>query len=105
MDQEELFRSCLGFQWDEGNSHKNWINHRVSTFECEQLFFNQPFVAAEDVAHSRVEPRFYVLGRTDGGRLLFIVFTIRSQQIRVISARDMNRKERKVYEQAEKENS
>jgi uncharacterized DUF497 family protein len=105
MDQEELFRSCSDFQWDEGNSDKNWIHHRVTVFECEQIFFNQPLVAAEDAAHSRYEPRFYVLGRTDGGRRLYLVFTIRSQRIRVISAREMNRKERKVYEQAKKTNS
>ena len=102
---EELFRSCLGFQWDEGNSDKNWINHRVSTFECEQIFFNQPLVAAEDAMHSLDEQRFYVLGQTDGGRPLYLAFTIRDRQIRVISARDMNRKERKVYGHAEKRNS
>ena len=105
MDREELFRWCDGFEWDEGNSDKNWINHRVSIFECEQIFFNQPLVAAADAAHSRDEQRFYVLGQTDGGRPLYVAFAIRDRRIRVISARDMNRKERKVYGHAEKGNS
>lgn len=69
----------------------------MSATECEQVFFNQPLIAAPDVAHSEQEPRFYLLGRTDSGRLLFVVFTPRDTLIRVISARDMSRKERKVY--------
>ena len=102
MDLEELFNSCLGFQWDQGNSEKNWIKHRVSNFECEQIFFNQPLIAAEDVGHSQQEHRFYALGRTDSDRYLYVVFTMRDQRVRVISAREMNRKERKAYDYAEK---
>ncbi|HVO32485.1 MAG TPA: BrnT family toxin, partial [Elusimicrobiota bacterium] len=105
MDAEELFRSCLGFQWDAGNSNKNWITHRVLTFECEQMFFNQPLVAAEDAAHSQHEQRFFALGQTDDGRRLCVAFTIRGHLIRVVSARDMSRKERTVYGDAEKKNS
>ena len=102
MKSEELFDSCVGFQWDSGNSDKNWIKHRVSNFECEQAFFNQPLVVSADVGHSQREQRFYALGQTDGRRYLFIVFTIRNQRVRVISARDMNRQERKVYDPAQK---
>jgi uncharacterized DUF497 family protein len=98
MDFEKLLSSCTEFQWDQGNSEKNWQKHRVSPFECEQIFFNQPLIAADDVAHSQQERRYYVLGRTDNGRRLYVVFTIRGHRIRVISARDMNRKERKAYE-------
>jgi hypothetical protein len=96
-DPEALFASCEGFQWDEGNSEKNWVKHRVSPFECEQVFFNQPLVVIQDAAHSQQEQHYYILGRTEAGRYLYVVFTIRRRQIRVISARDMNRKERKVY--------
>jgi uncharacterized protein len=89
---------CVGFDWDEGNLLKNWEKHGVSAFECEQIFFNRPFIAAPDEAHSSAEPRFYALGQTDAYRLLFIAFTIRGRLIRVISARDMSRRERKVFE-------
>jgi len=68
--------------------------------ECEQVFFNRPLLVVPDEAHSNTEPRFYVLGQTDAARQLFMVFTIRGALIRVISARDMSRKDRKVYEQA-----
>jgi hypothetical protein len=94
----KLITECTGFDWDAGNILKNWEAHRVSASECEQVFFNRPLVAAPDTKHSQVEDRYYALGQTDAGRALFVVFTVRESLIRVISARDMNRKERKEYE-------
>jgi len=94
---EELSR-CSGFEWDEGNAEKNWIKHRVSRLECEQPFFNDPFHVYEDKEHSELEVRYYGLGQTNRGRYLFVVFTIRGDLIRIISARDMKRKERRYYD-------
>ena len=94
--------SVVGFEWDDSNRTKNWVKHQVSTSECEEVFFNLPLLLADDAKHSQKEKRFYVLGQTNAGRRLFISFTIRKNKIRVISARDMSRKERKVYA---KENS
>lgn len=93
--------SISGFDWDEGNARKN-EKHGVSTAEAEQVFFNQPLLLLEDGAHSRSEPRFHALGKTDVGRTLHITFTLRQSGalIRVISARDMHRKERAIYENA-----
>ena len=88
-----------GFDWDEGNLLKNWEKHQVSASECEQVFFNRPLVAGLDEKHSGIEKHFYALGVTDSGRKLFVVFTIRKNKIRIISARDMNRRERKVYDE------
>ena len=88
-----------GFEWDENNREKNWEKHQVSTGECEEVFFNLPLLLSMDPAHSQMEPRSFILGQTDSGRLLFIAFTIRDDRIRVISARDMSRKERAIYEQ------
>jgi uncharacterized DUF497 family protein len=98
MDPLERLAQCTGLQWDEGNLLKNWERHGVSAAECEQAFFNRPLVAAPDERHSDAEARFYALDQSDGGRYLFLVFTLRDRLIRVISARDMNRRERKVYE-------
>jgi uncharacterized DUF497 family protein len=98
------FDSCGGFDWDRGNLDKNWKLHGVPFWECEQVFFNEPLLVVEDVSHSGVEKRYYALGRTDAGRRLFVVFTIRRNLVRVISARDMSRRERKRYEQEKKEN-
>jgi len=75
-----------------------WEKHGVTASECKQIFFNHPLVSGKDLKHSKQEYRYYALGHTDGRRHLFVVFTIRNRLIRVISARDMNRKERKVYE-------
>jgi uncharacterized DUF497 family protein len=91
----------VGFEWDEGNLLKNWERHRVSASECEQVFFNRPLVAGVDTEHSGEEDRFYALGITDSGRRLFVVFTVRGKKIHVISARDMSRRERKVYDESE----
>ena len=85
-----------GFDWDSGNLEKNWLKHGVSPLECEQVFFNQPLIAP-DVKHSQSEERFFALGRSDLDRYLFLSFTMRGQKIRIISARDMSRKERKIY--------
>ena len=88
-----------GFEWDKGNIQKNWETHGVAFLECEEVFFNQPLIIQGDEVHSQEEIRYYVLGQTDRERRLFIVFTIRNKKIRVISARDMNRKEKIIYGQ------
>lgn len=90
-----------GFDWDEGNVIKN-SKHGVNNGEAEQVFFNAPLLLLSDMKHSQHEPRFHALGKTNDGRLLHITFTLRQSQtlIRIISARDMHRKERAIYEQA-----
>jgi Uncharacterized protein conserved in bacteria len=90
-----------GFEWDDGNARKNADKHGVSQSEAEQVFFNVPLLLSDDLRHSTSETRFQALGRTDGNRLLHVTFTMRSEGrlIRVISARDMARKERAIYGQ------
>lgn len=89
-----------GFDWDDGNARKN-AKHGVSMAEAEQTFFNDPLLLLEDAEHSQHEARFHALGKTSEGRLLHITFTLRQNatMIRVISARDMHKKERAIYEQ------
>lgn len=100
MDKIEIVGQCHGFQWDSANTEKNWINHQVSCIETEEVFFNEPILLQEDEKHSQQEMRYFVLGKTNTNRKLMIVFTIRKNLIRVISARDMSKKERNIYEQA-----
>jgi uncharacterized DUF497 family protein len=94
------FSSVTGFEWDDGNRDKNWDKHQVSNGECEEVFFNLPLLLKPDPIHSQAEDRYYVLGQTNAGRRLFISFTIRGENIRVISAREMSKRERNYYEQA-----
>lgn len=91
----------VGFEWDEGNARKNAEKHEVSQSEAEQVFFNEPLLMIPDARHSFSERRIHALGRNDDGRLLHLTFTLRTDEtkIRVISARDMSRKERSYYEQ------
>ena len=92
----------IGFDWDDGNARKSEEKHNVSQFEAEQVFFNEPLLVVEDKRRDYSEIRIHALGKTDTGRLLHLTFTLREDGslIRVISARDMHKKERAVYEQA-----
>jgi uncharacterized protein len=94
----DILPNIKRFEWDEWNIHKNWLKHRVSYLECEEVFFNEPLIIQPDKLHSDKEPRYYGLGKTNRNRLLFIVFTVRKDSIRIISARDMNNKEKRVYQ-------
>ena len=95
------FERIVGFQWDQGNIWKSVDKHGVSQSEAEQAFFNEPLLVASDVGHSRSESRFHAFGVTGVGRRLHVTFTLREEntRIRIISARDMSRKERARYEQ------
>jgi uncharacterized protein len=97
---ELIFQGCTGFEWDEHNEVKNRDKHGVEPGECEEAFFNRPFLVADDSRHSAKERRYFALGISDSQRRLFLVFTLRGDRVRVISARDMSRKERVVYEKA-----
>lgn len=99
---ESILKNCIGFEWDKGNCSKNWEKHAVTELECEQAFFNRPFLLHEDIKHSMSEERWYALGQTDANRKLFIAFTIRNKLIRIISARDASKKEKLIYEEAQK---
>lgn len=101
VDVDLIFESVAGFEWDKGNFFKNWSSHKVKTHECEEVFFNRPLLISDDKKHSENEKRFYALGKTNSGRNLFVSFTIRNDLIRVISARDMNRKERNCYNETQ----
>ncbi len=96
------WKQVKGFDWDAGNERKSLEKHAASRFEAEQVFFNQPLLILLDKKHSQIEERYHALGRTNDARLLHITFTLRSADtlIRVISARDMHRKERIIYEQS-----
>lgn len=87
------------FDWDEGNRDKNELKHNVSTKECEEVFGNKPVVVISDEKHSLNEQRWGILGVTNQGRKLAIAFTLRREKIRVVTARNQNRKERRLYEQ------
>jgi uncharacterized protein len=90
-----------GFQWDGGNDRKSADKHGVNKSEAEQVFFNEPLLLVADHRHTDSEPRYNALGHTDDHRLLHVTFTLRQQGrlIRVISARDTNRREKTRYDQ------
>lgn len=93
------FSKLEGFEWDQGNL-EHIKKHEVGYKECEEIFVNKPLRVNKDENHSKTEERWEALGKANNGRLLFIVFTIRSNKIRVISARDQNKKERREYKRS-----
>lgn len=86
------------FDWDKGNIGKNWQKHKVTDRECEEAFFDSKKKVLKDPLHSAGEKRFILIGKTKLDRMLFIAFTVREGKIRVISVRDLNKKEIKLYE-------
>ncbi len=94
----KILPGSIGFDWDKGNINKNIEKHNVTDQEAEEVFVNEPKLILEDEKHSTTEKRYMLWGTTCQDRRLTLIFTLRDKKIRVISARDMNRKERKVYE-------
>ncbi len=88
----------VSFEWDKGNIDKNFIKHKVANREIEEVFVNKPFVISKDAKHSQIEERFQALGITSQQRKLFVTFVVRNDKVRVISARDMSKKEEVIYE-------
>jgi len=93
-----LFQKPIVFKWDKGNSDKNWKKHRIKNEEAEEAFFDEKKKIAKDVFHSGREKRWMLLGKTKNNTLLFIVFTIRRDIVRIVSARKTNKKEENLYE-------
>lgn len=92
------FDEGLEFEWDKGNIDKNWTKHKVKNKEAEEVFQDTNIIISEDPKHSTIEERWLVLGKTKKNNKLAIIFTKRGKNIRIISARRMNRKERWLYE-------
>ncbi|ACF02623.1 protein of unknown function DUF497 [Rhodopseudomonas palustris TIE-1] len=92
----------VGFDWDDGNLRKSVEKHDVGQLEAESVFMNRPLLLQEDAKHSGSERRLHALGRTTAGRMLHVTFTLRADEtlIRIISARDMSRRDRSSYEKA-----
>lgn len=94
-----IWNEPIEFQWDKGNSHKN-EKHKVANTEIEEVFNDRDKAMSPDHKHSKSEQRYILLGKTKDKRLLYIVFTVRKGMVRVISARDINKKEVYLYEKA-----
>lgn len=95
----KILGKALVFEWDKGNKDKNFKRHKVADQECEEVFFDPNKKILRDLLHSGREERFILLGKTTMERLLFVVFTMRGDKIRIISARDLNKREKHLYEE------
>jgi hypothetical protein len=96
--QQKLLELLISFDWDDGNSEKNYRKHGVTYKEAEEVFLNDDILILPDNTHSQNEERYCIFGKTNNERKLSIAFTIRKKQVRVIMARDMSRKERIWYD-------
>ena len=91
-----------GFDWDDGNRNKNLQKHGIVCQEALEVFMGRPLVYSDTVHSTEAEPRYVLLGETKKGMRLFVAFTLRQENVRVISARPMSQKERTWYEQTKK---
>jgi hypothetical protein len=89
----------MEFEWDSFKTGANREKHGVSFEEAAEVFADNLSLAVVDPDHSLEEERFVIFGRTSSDRYLVVAFTDRDDRIRVISAREMTRRERKAYEQ------
>lgn len=97
----KLWKEPIAFEWDKGNSEKNPKKHNVTNQEAEEVFGNEPLIVSQDAKHSTTqENRYQALGKTNSNRMLFLSFTIRKNKVQLISIRDMNKKEKGIYEKA-----
>lgn len=93
----------FGFEWDKGNLDKNRVKHKVTNEESEEVFANQPVRIFDDEVHSKGEKRYGALGKTNKGRRLTVFFTIRKNRVRIISAHDQGRKDKRLYKEIEEQ--
>jgi uncharacterized protein len=93
----------IAFDWDKGNLEKNWQQHKVHFREAEEAFMNIPLKIFKDKNHSQLEERYLALGVSNSKRRLSLVFTVRAEKIRIISARDQSKKERTLYEKKKRQ--
>ncbi len=87
------------FEWDWANVSHLWQRHQVRPFEAEEAMKDIYAIEVPDESHSQTEARFSVIGKTRKSRILFLVFTLRDSHIRILHARDVKRKEAKIYEE------
>jgi len=99
---QEIFKNIQGFNWDSSNINKNQLKRGVSWQEAEATFRNRPIIILEDSIHSNTKNRYTLYGKSDNNRKLTIIFTIRENNFRIISARDQSKSERRIYDQVKK---
>ncbi len=92
----------VGFEWDKGNLDKSYKKHGIEPKQTEEVFIDSESIVLPDVRHSQKEDRFIIIGRTLEKKHLFIIFTFRGSNVRVISARRMHKKEVERYEKLKK---
>jgi hypothetical protein len=89
----------LTFEWDEKKARSNARKHGVTFDEASTVFSDARSLTIPDPVHSEVEERFVTMGSSHRGKLVVVVHTERGENIRIISARPANRRERQAYEE------
>jgi uncharacterized protein len=89
----------MRFDWDENKAASNLLKHGVSFDEAKTVFDDPLYVDFYDPAHSDDEDRYLIVGESNQRRLLIVSYTERGNLIRLISAREVTRTEREVYEE------
>ncbi|MFM6254540.1 MAG: BrnT family toxin, partial [Dolichospermum sp.] len=89
----------MRFEWDNNKAAKNLSKHGVSFSEAQSVFDDPLYIDFYDPDHSDREERYVIVGESKQGRLLIISYTERVNSIRIISAREVTKSERQMYEE------
>lgn len=87
----------MEFEWDSEKARKNEKKHDVSFDEAKSCFYDPRQIAFYDSHHSHDEDREILVGHSNQGRLLVVICTIRTDKIRIISARKASKQEVNDY--------
>jgi uncharacterized DUF497 family protein len=91
----------MEFEWDPNKAALNLERRNVSFPEAATVFDDPLSVAVPDPDHSFEEQRFIIVGASHRGRLLIVAYTERGENIRIITARELTRKEKEAYEEGD----
>ncbi len=91
--------AIFGFEWDKWNIDKSYKKHGIAPNETEEVFLDEDVKIKKDFKHQEQEERFIAIGKTTENKMLFVVFAIRKDKIRIISGRGANKKEMEVYKE------
>ena len=96
-------KGIIEFEWDKWNLDKSYLKHGVLPKETEEVFTDDESIVLPDVKHSQKEERLIIAGKTLSREYIFVVFTLRGNKARVISARRMHKREVMKYEKIKKD--
>jgi uncharacterized protein len=88
----------MRFEWDDNKAESNFLKHGIQFEDAVTVFADPYLLFTEDSSHSQGKEREWAMGEAEDGSIVVVVFTMRGERIRIISARKATKKECQRYE-------